>query len=180
MDREARIRIPFSNLSTGRHTYQFAVGDDFTAGMELPLIDGAVADVSVAADKQSETQMTLHIGIQGYIRMHCDRCLNPCRQEVTLEEHLLVEVRESSDAEDRDELIAVGPDTQYIALDGWLMETLHLQRPIQVRCEDAMDAESCDPEVLRHLGMDAQTQNDSAPIDPRWDALRKLHNPNNN
>ena len=180
MDHEEGCRIPFAGLRQGQHHFYFQVDDAFFDRHEESLIAGGETGIEVEANKLTEDQVVLMIRYQGYIKLNCDRCLNPCRYEINTDQRLILKVN-APEAAQSDDIIEVSPDLREFLLDPWLMETLNLQRPIRVSCQDAPEPQECDPEVLRRLGQaQEEPESEQTPIDPRWEALKKLQNPNNN
>ena len=180
MKHQEGFRIPFAGLRQGQYHFHYRVDRAFFDRHEESLVAGGETQVAVEANKISEDQMVLMVRYQGYIQLNCDRCLNPCCYEIDTEQRIVLKVN-APEAAQSDEIIEVTPDQRELLLDPWLMETLNLQRPIKVTCQDATEPRACDPGVLRYLGHEQEASDtEHTPIDPRWEALKKLQNPNNN
>lgn len=177
MSEPTGFRIPFTELKLGEHHFGFDLETPFFSSRAESLLRGGAVRVEITATKQSVDTMLLELGYSGYVQLPCDRCLNVYRHPVEVGQRLVVEVMAEAPADG--ETIAIHPAEKEVLLDAWLMETLNLQRPIQSRCSDGLDSWDCDPEVVKFLEGEASSP---APdeIDPRWEALKKLRDINQN
>ena len=101
-------------------------------------------------------------------RLECDRTLVPYEERVEGEHTALFSA--TADPED-DEVTLLGPDDHQVDLAEAVRETLLLSLPMRRVAPEARDA-------ALDTTFGADTDDDGAPIDPRWEALRNLRNPN--
>ena len=101
-------------------------------------------------------------------QLECDRTLVSYQERVHGEHTALF----SASAEPGDDEVALlGPDDQSVDLAGAVRETLLLALPMRRVAPAARNAPL-------DTTFGAHTDDDGSPIDPRWDALRSLRNPN--
>ena len=101
-------------------------------------------------------------------RLECDRTLVPYQERVEGEHTTLFS---ASIVADDGEVMLLGPDDQSVDLAEHVRETLLLSLPMRRVAPEARNAP-----IDTTFG--ANTDDDGTPIDPRWDALRSLRNPN--
>lgn len=168
--------IRFGSLNQGMHNFDFEVTDLFFECFEYSEVEKGNIQVAVELEKQS-TMLILHFHFTGNMQLNCDRCNGEYLQEIDTTERLIVKF--GNEAYDISDEIMILPHGEYeINVSSWVYEFLTLNIPHQRLHEDG----ACDPEVLKYIEEgefpedEYQDEEESEPIDPRWEALQQLKN----
>ena len=89
MEVAQRYSIAWKGLKNGRYDFRFEVDGSLFEAFESTEIKDGRCEVSVGMDR-SEKQLTLDVGITGYVVVECDRCLEDCRVPIDFEGQLVV------------------------------------------------------------------------------------------
>ena len=171
MGKTDKYTIALKSLSEGTHTYEYALGEDFFAETDSHEIDKGEVNVGLTLKRTGDT-FELHFAIKGHIIIPCDRCLDDMQLPVETEDTLYVKFGESYSEEDEN-LIVVPESEGTINLAWYLYECIALTIPLKHTHPEGM----CNPEMENLLKVHSATvseQDDEAPIDPRWNALKGL------
>lgn len=183
--------IALARLKEGRHSFEFALDDAFlTLAPELegaePLAQGASVTAAVVLDK-SPRLLDVHITLSGQLTLACDRCLQDYPQAVTADYRIVFSHDRSVEAPERggdagdDDVRYLPAGAPELDLRHELYELLLLQVPHR-RIPPDCPGPRCPAQVLALLEAGARAQaegpppddDDSAPTDPRWAALKGL------
>jgi uncharacterized protein len=166
--------IQFSGLSTGNHSYEFHINDEFFKHLENSLIQKGEIEVKVMLDKKP-TLMTFDLTFKGKVEVECDRCASFSYMPVEVEHRLIVQLGDSYSEED--DLIVI-PRTDYqFDLFQHIYDSIALALPLRiVPCEITLDNSFCDQSVISRLEAIHEKQIITAQeiVDPRWDKLKNL------
>ena len=96
MSEQSHYIINLSRLSTGTHSFDIQLNNDFFASLEkTEILSGEVA-AKVTLNLREE-DYTLNIAVQGTVFVVCDRCLDPMPIDINDEQEIF------SDEEDNDQ-----------------------------------------------------------------------------
>ena len=193
-------KIDIFRLENKQHLHEFEGGDDFFVALEQDLISKGNFKANVVLDK-NETMIQMVYKIVGSVELTCDRSLDTFDFPIDITQRLILKFSDHTE-EITDELILIDRNTQYINVAQDIYEFIGLQIPMKKlhprfvieeqsfnEVEDDEDFEDDEEfiwedegEIVYSTGSkvqvdeeEEQPQNDK-PIDPRWEALRKLNN----
>ena len=90
MSEQSHYIINLSRLSTGTHSFDIQLNNDFFASLEkTEILSGEVA-AKVTLNLREE-DYTLNIAVQGTVFVVCDRCLDPMPIEINDEQEIFSE-----------------------------------------------------------------------------------------
>ena len=177
MEKKNEFLIPVSGLALGSHSYQFEINDGFFAEREYSEIQQGKVVVSLDIDRQ-ETLMVLHFGIEGTVRVACDRCADEFDLPIRDEREFFLK-RGTENAQESDDVEVVPAEQADYDISSLVYEFIILAVPMhRVHPEG-----QCNPEVMAMLTAEAPVEEtqDENEMDPRWAALKdiKLEDSNN-
>lgn len=168
-----RYTLDFTHPPKEPETIEYRLEDDFFEGIEDALIHGGEVDLRLTITPMPDHVLDLAFSYKGEVEVECDRCLQPLRLPMEVEEGLEIVLGDHFDDEN-DELIRLDVQDPVYDFTWIIYELLALHLPIQ----RMHDIEDCDPEMVKYL-VDEAPEEDAA-IDPRWEALKNKINRNNN
>lgn len=177
MEKKNEFLIPVSGLALGSHSYQFEINDGFFAEREYSEIQQGKVVVSLDIDRQ-ETLMVLHFGIEGTVRVACDRCADEFDLPIRDEREFFLKLG-TENAQESDDVEVVQAEQADYDISSLVYEFIILAVPMhRVHPEG-----QCNPEVMAMLTAEAPVEEtqDENEMDPRWAALKdiKLEDSNN-
>jgi uncharacterized metal-binding protein YceD (DUF177 family) len=145
--------IAYGSLPQGKHTFGFEVNDAFFRRFEGSEIAEGQVSVHVDAEK-TDSFMTLLFGMEGSVKVACDRCLDEFFMPVDFEGALTVSF--TGDAEDDDfsesEVMNMKPGDTKVDLAQYIYESICLSLPMQrVHPDDERGASACNAGMLAKL-----------------------------
>jgi len=158
------LKLPFSGLSLGHHTFEFHVNDAFFEAFDYDEISNCNIKIEVDLEK-TERFLKLDFNFEGTCFVPCDRCLDSIEIPVNHNEQLIVNFGSENDFDS--EVWTISSKEHELVLDNFVYETLVLLRPFSVM----HDIEDCNPSMLDKL---QNTPKPKSENDPRWDALKAL------
>jgi uncharacterized metal-binding protein YceD (DUF177 family) len=155
--------------------YDWDVDKKFFEAIENPDVLDCQLYLKLELDKQ-ERMMVLNFTIRGHLEVACDRCLDPFKLPVEIEEHYFIKFGEERMEES--ETVLVIPEAEYqLDISDLVYDYVSLSIPIRkVHPEDANGNPTCDPDTYSRLKEHAPREGS----DPRWDALRNIKLDNKN
>ncbi len=177
MEKKNEFLIPVSGLALGSHSYQFEINDGFFAEREYSEIQQGKVNVSLNIDRQ-ETLMVLHFGIEGTVRVACDRCADEFDLPIRDEREFFLKLG-TENAQESDDVEVVQAEQADYDISSLVYEFIILAVPMhRVHPEG-----QCNPEVMAMLTAEAPVEEaeEENEMDPRWAALKdiKLEDTNN-
>ncbi|MEI5984536.1 MULTISPECIES: YceD family protein [Sphingobacterium] len=174
-----QYRIPFSGLSTGKHSFDFEIDEKFFECYEHSLVKKG--DLKVVVDLQKQENMLIaNFDIQGSIELTCDVCLSTFDSPVHIKERALVKFSEEDWNDDTEEVIMLSKSDYELDIAPLLYEYINVAVPPYTKCSEQGIGVSCDPEMLSRIenenNEDDSSGGDNENIDPRWEALKKIKN----
>ena len=127
-------------------------------------------------DKQ-ETMLILNFQIMGTIQLNCDKCLAEFANPIEIKERQLIKFAEDDLESDDLEIIMLNRRESEIDVSEMIYEFINVAVPYINNCEQAGQAQSCDPEMiatLEKLSSGNAIIEEEQSEDPRWAALKKL------
>ena len=170
MEKKNEFLIPVSGLALGSHSYQFEINDGFFAEREYSEIQQGKVAVSLDIDRQ-ETLMVLHFGIEGTVRVACDRCADEFDLPIRDEREFFLKLG-TENAQESDDVEVVQAEQADYDISSLVYEFIILAVPMhRVHPEG-----QCNPEVMAMLTAEAPVEEaqEENEIDPRWAALKNI------
>ena len=173
-----KYRIPFSGLSTGKHSFDFEIDEKFFACYEHSLLQEGDLKVRVDIQKQ-ENMLIATFDIQGTMKLTCDVCLSQFDAPIHIQERALIKFSEEDWQDDTEEVIMLSKNDYELDIAPLLYEYINVAVPPYTKCNEQGVNISCDPEMLERIQNeqedDTSTRDDDQ-IDPRWEALKNIKN----
>ena len=170
MEKKNEFLIPVSGLALGSHSYQFEINDGFFAEREYSEIQQGKVNVSLNIDRQ-ETLMVLHFGIEGTVRVACDRCADEFDLPIRDEREFFLKLG-TENAQESDDVEVVQAEQADYDISSLVYEFIILAVPMhRVHPEG-----QCNPEVMAMLTAEQTVEEteEENEIDPRWAALKNI------
>lgn len=170
MEKKNEFLIPVSGLALGSHSYQFEINDGFFVEREYSEIQHGKVDVSLDIDRQ-ETLMVLHFGIEGTVRVACDRCADEFDLPIRDEREFFLKLG-TENAQESDDVEVVQAEQADYDISSLVYEFIILAVPMhRVHPEG-----QCNPEVMAMLTAEQTVEEteEEKEIDPRWAALKNI------
>ena len=176
-----QYKIPFSGLISGKHNFEFEVGDAFFDCYEYSLVKQGNLLAQVELQKQ-ENMLIVNFVIEGTIKLTCDVCLAEFDAPLAIKERVLVKFTSEDWEDDTEEVIVLNRNDYELDIAELLYEYINVQVPYYSRCSEQGQNITCNPEMLAMFTPDttAEEEESSNPdeklIDPRWAALKNIKN----
>lgn len=179
MSKDKRFARQYSlnvaRLGIGKHEDSFEVDSAFFQHFDSQLVPDGSVRIRLAMEKFG-THLDVRFFLEdALVQLPCDRCGELFPQALSGEYRIIYSFDEELNFEGY-EVMHVDPSEAYLNLMQEFFDIIQLAIPI--RKVPPMDVHLCAPEVLAILGLDEQgnplLQPEEKPIDPRWEALRKL------
>lgn len=191
MGKFTEFKLALQSLPAGKHRQEFHLGKEFFVNMESTDIRDADLDVVLDID-HSHGAYDMTFTITGTVTLICDRCLDNLIMDIDTGYHIIVEYGDSYNDESDDILIIPHSDTS-LNVAYMIYDTVALAIPIKHvhplgKCNRAMSsllrkhrASTDDPDAEMEETLideidqiDTTETKDDAPVDPRWNELKKL------
>ncbi len=188
MGKFSEYKLQLKGLGVGTQEFEYHLDKQFFVDMESADIHGADLVVNLAV-KYNGDYYSLDFDIKGEILLICDRCLDKMEFPVDAQYHIVVKYGEDYN-DDSDEVLELPETETSLNVAYMIYDTVVLTIPIKHvhpagKCNRQMSALlskhratiADDDFDLENDIDDIETivsEDNAAPIDPRWDALRKL------
>lgn len=183
-------------MPEGTHDFDYKLGKQFFEDMESADVRDADLDVHVKVVHKSDLY-ELTFTITGEITLICDRCLDDLPWSVDTSYHIFVKYGADYN-DDSDELLEIPESDQTLNVAYMIYDTVALTIPIKHvhplgkcnramsallkkhRAPGSMSADSEEEEMMDDMldEVDDASGSDDAPVDPRWNELKKLNDIN--
>ncbi len=169
----SKYEIAFFGLKEGKHDFDFEIDREFFECFEKSEIESGKLKVKVVLNKKLRL-LELNVGIEGYVQLICDRCLEAFDMPLQYRGDLYVKFGESYEEID-EKLIVLKENAHHLNLSQLLYEYIHLSIPYRrVHPDDEKGNSTCNIEMLnqiREYSVEEEKQEDT---DPRWKGLIDL------
>lgn len=183
--------IPFVGLKQGKHDYSFDVTDAFFETFEYSIIQQGDVRINFTLDKK-DTMMVGEFQLEGRVKTACDRCNDAI--EIPIEGEYRLIYKFGMEKEEDESIVVIFPEEFEIDVRHSLLEFMTVSLPSRSIHEEG----ECNQEMLDYLNEyvvnaegddedfdeyeddeeeeinDDEQLDDDAPVDPRWEALKKL------
>jgi uncharacterized protein len=163
-------------LTNSVHSFEFEVGNDFFSRYGTELVSEGSLRAEVTLDKR-ETFIDATFVITGFVKLICDRSLDPFEYRVKTVRKLVFKYGDS-DQELSDEIVMIHRDSDSLELGQYIFEFIALEVPIKKlhpRFQDEDEEDDSDGKIIyTSKSASDEDSTDDGDIDPRWDILKKL------
>lgn len=167
------FKIPFVQLSSGTHRFEFLIDDNFFSDREGGLVEKGNVKVLLEFRK-ADNLFELVFEWDGYLVVNCDNCLDEINYPVNGTGRVSVKVQ-AEPAEDEPDLIYITPNEQELSVDQLIYDFLVLDLPMRKLCEDSLkEPNKCNEAFTSYLKVEDQEENTGQ--DGTWDKLKELFN----
>ncbi|KAA9346189.1 DUF177 domain-containing protein [Adhaeribacter soli] len=173
--------IELVQLSNKQHEFDYELDDRFFGLFDQTLVNGGHLKAHVTLDK-SELLLNFTFHIAGTLRLTCDRSLEEFDYPIDTTQKL--HVRFGNEEVELDEnVLQILHGAQKINIAQHLFDYIGLSVPIKKLCpqfleEDENAVTDEDENILIYSSSTApetdEDDDDEGPVDPRWDALKKI------
>ncbi len=175
---EQEYSLDVARLRPGRQVATFDLNRSFFEHFDFGLSQEGRVTANLEITKYSRhIDVTYHI--EGAVTVPCDRCLDPYDQAIDSTHRIIYSFDPDPGFEDT-EVIQVEEDESQLVIAQELYDFVQVSIPF--RKVPSKKIHRCDPGVLAVLGLDEdgkpiKKQEAEEEIDPRWEALKKLKDP---
>jgi uncharacterized metal-binding protein YceD (DUF177 family) len=175
-----KYNISISSLEDKSYEFDFESGDAFFEAMDQELVQSGSFNTHLVLTKSS-SMVQLDFHILGSVELICDRSLDSFDEPIDIEEQLFLKFSDRAE-ELTDEIELILWETQQINIARYLFDFIALSLPMKklhprFRQEETDEDEEQEGKVVyRSEPVDPDDETAGPPIDPRWEALRKLNN----
>jgi uncharacterized metal-binding protein YceD (DUF177 family) len=171
--------IPLKGLKDGEHKFEFALNDKFFEKHEVLEAHSGEIIAKVILTKKTQL-LTLKTGINGFLEIQCDRCLEFFNFPVNYNGNLVVRLSEKVD-ESTDEIWVVHPNEYELNMEQYFFECIGLSIPLQKVHQDNQEGNpGCNPDMLEIIKTySVSFDKNEEETDPRWNKLKELLNNKN-
>lgn len=166
-------RIPFSGLSIGKHEFVFSVDKRFFDCYDYSIVKDGQLEVKVQLDKQAN-MMLADFSIDGIIKLTCDICLRAVDRKTQIEAGLIVKFDDEDLSEITDDILVLSKNDYEFSIADFIYEHINLSVPHYIKCDEQLDGEGCDQDMINVLKGLAAPDGSTEEVDPRWAMLEKL------
>lgn len=174
--------LNLAQLSLGKQEESFELTRSFFEHFDFGLSQNGQVQATLQIHKY-EHHLDVNYVLKGAVEVACDRCLEPYLQPLDAEHRLIYSFDPDQKFHDT-EVIQVNDDLAPLPIAQELYDFTQISLPLR-RVPDP-EIHRCDPQVLEVLGIDADgnriepaNKDGEDEIDPRWAALKKLKNQDN-
>ena len=173
--------VAFKGLKEGLHEFEYEIEDAFFEHFDQEIVHAGKVNVKASLEKRN-TFMKLLFTIHGRVELTCDRCLEKYLQKVENKAEVFVKFSQSVQ-EDDDQVMWISPEEYRINLAQLIYEYIVLSLPLKHVHPDKENGKSgCDQKMIQklenHKPHAGNKEDEDHPVDPRWEALKKLKNNN--
>jgi len=180
------LKLKIKTLPFGTHAIECHLDESFFNLEEQIEVRRADVDATVEVTRKSESAYRLEVSCRGTVTIPCDRCLDDLDLPVDVDYRLNVEQTGTELDDTNDELLIVPSDWRELDVAPIVRDTVLLAIPMS-HCHESED--ECNAAMLDVLDShrveavsdaEASPQSEATGTDPRWAALKKLTEQNNN
>ncbi len=161
-------------LSFAKHEFDFDLGASFFKQYGTDVVSEGSLKAQVELDKH-ETFVEATFKIKGALRLTCDRSLEDFDFPLNINKKLMYKYGEE-DREISEDVMMIHRDTATLDLGQPMYEFIALAVPMKKLHPRFQDEEESgdDAEGKLVYSSSSETTEDDSPVDPRWEALKKL------
>ena len=165
------LKIDLKGFKADQQVLEYNLGDEFFGALDGSQLEHGALHVSVSIRKMTGF-FELQFHTEGVVTVSCDRCLDDMDQPISADNSLVVKL---GDTYSDDDTVTIDEHEGILDLSWFIYEFTMLAIPIKHvhapgKCNSAMTQKLAELSGAVRSGEEEA----EAPIDPRWEALRKL------
>lgn len=183
----AAFKLPLRGMTRGTQNYEYTLDTEFFRNMESEDIQRGDVKINLTVNCKGD-YYELDFTLKGMVFIPCDRCLDEMEHEVDTTYHLCVKYGDCYNDEN-DELLIIPESDIYLNIAYMVYDTVALTIPLKHvhpfgKCNKGMaqhlkkhaakQLDGNDDEELDDTVDSSDEIDNNSPVDPRWEALRKL------
>jgi uncharacterized metal-binding protein YceD (DUF177 family) len=177
----SKYNIDIYGLEDKPYDYDIESGDAFFEELDQDIIDRGNFRTHIELNK-SATMIQLRFHTEGTVNLVCDRSLEPYEEPFVSDEKLILKFGDHNQ-ELTDEIEIISRNTNRINLAKYVFEFIALSLPVKKihpslrTAEDEAFSDDEEEVVLVYSSeqpVDEESDQEEEPVDPRWEALKKL------
>ena len=181
--KQEKYRIEIQGLKLGSYEYDFTLSNNFFLLFPGSLIQKAAINLHIELEKRAHI-IELNLSFAGWVELECDRSLELFEEPINLRQKLLYKFGEEPGEID-EQLTILAWNEQHIELAQAVYDLVILSLPMKKlhpKFRETPDASADNEEVIQiyttltseeAIALQEEQENS---IDPRWAALLKLNN----
>ena len=178
MKNEKPYILKIVGLALGKHNFELELTDAFFSMFESNMVQKGRFNVEVQLNK-TETMITTDIKATGNVELICDRTLEAFTEEFSLTEQVFFKYGDTY-SELAENYFTIPKESEAINLSQALYDMVMLAIPLKklhpkLKSLPEDEFEEADA-TLVYSSKPLETSNDETPLDPRWEALKKIRN----
>ncbi|MFK7969621.1 MAG: DUF177 domain-containing protein [Bacteroidia bacterium] len=167
--------INVSGMKIGPNSDDYHVDKTLFEQFPTAVIQDGELDVHLDMHKYG-THLDVKFFFEGSVDVPCDRCLEQYSQPIKSDSRIIYAFDPEMDFEGYD-VMHVNPGETRLSLMQEFYDFIQTALPLRLVPDET--THQCSPEVLKYIDTEASPEeasesNDDGPIDPRWEALKKL------
>ncbi len=167
--------INILGLSKGVHQFDFHLDDNFFKNYGQEVIQKGSFDAQVTLDKR-ETFIEARFAVKGFAELICDRSLEPFQYPIYFDKKIVFKFGEE-DQEVSDEIMIISVQRDQLDVGQFMYEFILLEIPMKKlhpRFAEESVKDDADGIIYSSSTTEDSGDENEKPIDPRWEALKKL------
>jgi uncharacterized protein len=166
--------INIVGLSFAKHEFDFDLGSGFFKQYGIDVVSEGSLQAQLELDKH-ETFLEVTFKIKGTLQLTCDRSLEDFAFPLNINEKLMYKYGDE-DREISEDVLMIHRDTATLDVGQPMYEFIVLAVPMKKLHPRFQDEEENGEDVEGKLvySSSSETPEDDSPVDPRWEALKKL------
>jgi uncharacterized metal-binding protein YceD (DUF177 family) len=163
--------INIVSLKNGTHEFEYSIEDWFFAEYPNSIIEKGNGNVHLQLEK-SETMMQLDFHLDVEIELQCDVSLDVFQHPIKIDRRIILKFGEE-DKEMSEDVHVIDREKAGINVANFIFEFASVEVPMKKVHPRLRDQER--PALITYSEEDSE-KDETASIDPRWEALKKLKN----
>jgi uncharacterized metal-binding protein YceD (DUF177 family) len=160
-------------LSKGVHQFDFHLDDNFFKNYGSEVIQKGSFDAKVILDKK-ETFIEAQFDLKGFTELICDRSLEPFQYPITISKKMVFKYGDE-EKEVSDEIMIIPAQKDKLDVGQFIYEYILLEIPMKKLHPRFSKDDEDEGSIVYSSSDNEDEENDDEPIDPRWEALKKLN-----
>jgi len=167
-------KIPYVGLKIGLHKFNYKLDNSFFEQFSQSPVKNAEIEAVLLLDKKTNF-FELTFKLDGWVNTLCDRCCEDYKLEITDDHKLFVKFESVDQTQNiNEDVVYLNRNETHLDITQFLYEFSVLSMPIKKSCKlRASGTPECGKDLDKYFNN--KVVSEKAPIDPRWEALKKLN-----
>jgi len=148
MHSKVDIKIPVKDFTGFVRNFEFEIDSSFFQKFDESLISEADINLKILLEKKPEL-LVVNFDFIGEVGLSCDRCLDNLRYAISGKN--LMPIKFSEETSEKEEIIFISKNDDYVFLDQLVYEFISLQVPAKVTCDDDINEKECNESMTKFI-----------------------------